>query len=55
MQFIVLLLTLCSIATPAFAATTVLRVGHFPNVTHAQGVIGHALTRQGKGWSLDLT
>lgn len=28
----------------------VLRIGHFPNVTHAQGVIGHALTRQHKGW-----
>jgi NitT/TauT family transport system substrate-binding protein len=27
-----------------------LRVGHFPNLTHAQGVIGHALTRAGKGW-----
>jgi NitT/TauT family transport system substrate-binding protein len=29
---------------------TVLRFGHFPNITHAQGVVGHALTRQGKGW-----
>lgn len=28
----------------------VLRVGHFPNVTHAQGLAAHALTRQGKGW-----
>lgn len=27
-----------------------LRMGHFPNITHAQGVIAHALTRQGKGW-----
>jgi NitT/TauT family transport system substrate-binding protein len=26
------------------------RFGHFPNITHAQGVIGHALSRQGKGW-----
>ena len=25
-------------------------MGHFPNVTHAQGVIAHALSRQGKGW-----
>src|SRR5213082_4170332 len=24
--------------------------GHFPNITHAQGVIAHALSRQGKGW-----
>jgi len=28
----------------------VLRVGHFPNVTHAQAVIGHALARQGRSW-----
>src|SRR5215216_1139914 len=27
-----------------------IRFGHFPNITHAQGVIAHALTRQGKGW-----
>src|SRR5262249_41861060 len=29
---------------------TVVRFGHFPNITHAQGVIAHALSRQGKGW-----
>ncbi len=29
---------------------TKIRVGHFPNITHAQGVIAHALSRQGKGW-----
>src|SRR5262244_3549992 len=29
---------------------TKIRFGHFPNITHAQGVIAHALTRQGKGW-----
>src|SRR3982751_2911504 len=28
----------------------VIRFGHFPNITHAQGVIAHAMTRQGKGW-----
>lgn len=28
----------------------VLRVGHFPTITHAQGLIGHGLTRQNKGW-----
>ena len=32
------------------AEKIVLRVGHFPNITHAQGVIGHGLTREGKGW-----
>ncbi len=29
---------------------TVIRVGHFPNVTHAQAMIGHALSRQGRGF-----
>src|SRR5436305_4305786 len=28
----------------------VIRFGHFPNITHAQGVIEHALSRKGKGW-----
>jgi sulfonate transport system substrate-binding protein len=27
-----------------------IRVGHFPNVTHVQALVGHALSRQGKGW-----
>src|SRR5436189_4367607 len=29
---------------------TVIRFGHFPNITHAQGLNAKALTRQGKGW-----
>src|SRR6266705_4302352 len=29
---------------------TTIRFGHFPNITHAQGVIAHALSRRGKGW-----
>jgi NitT/TauT family transport system substrate-binding protein len=28
----------------------VLRVGHFPNLTHAHGLVAHALTRKGQGW-----
>jgi len=32
------------------ADKTVIRVGHFPNLTHAQGVIAHGLSRSGKGW-----
>src|SRR5213075_1327326 len=36
---------------PVSAADKVtVRFGHFPNVTHAQGVIAHAFSRQGKGW-----
>jgi NitT/TauT family transport system substrate-binding protein len=31
-------------------AETVIRVGHFPNITHAQGIIAHALSGKGKGW-----
>ncbi|HJT81238.1 MAG TPA: hypothetical protein VJ719_08580, partial [Chthoniobacterales bacterium] len=34
----------------AGAEETIIRFGHFPNVTHAQGVIAHAFSRQGKGW-----
>lgn len=34
----------------AQAQKTTIRFGHFPNVTHAQGVIAHGLSRQGKGW-----
>jgi len=36
--------------SPVEAQKAVIRVGHFPNVTHAQGVIGHALARQGRGF-----
>ncbi|MCG3150203.1 MAG: hypothetical protein PCFJNLEI_03683 [Verrucomicrobiae bacterium] len=32
------------------AEQKVIRVGHFPNITHAQGVIAHGLSRAGKGW-----
>ncbi|MFI5357166.1 MAG: ABC transporter substrate-binding protein [Opitutales bacterium] len=32
------------------AENVVLRVGYFPNVTHAQGVIGSQGTREGHGW-----
>ncbi len=36
--------------TAAPADKVVVRVGHFPNVTHAQAVIAHALSREGRGW-----
>jgi len=32
------------------AGNTVVRVGHFPNITHAQALVAHNLSRQGKGW-----
>ena len=38
-------------AAAAFSfSETKIRVGHFPNITHAQGVVAHALSRKGKGW-----
>jgi sulfonate transport system substrate-binding protein len=27
-----------------------IRIGHFPNVTHVQALVAHALSRRGKGW-----
>jgi len=40
---------LASLAT-ASAQQTTLRVGYFPNVTHAQALVASQLSRQGKGW-----
>lgn len=41
---------LASCSKKAITADSPLRFGHFPNITHIQGLVGHALTRQGKGW-----
>lgn len=52
-KFFLLGLVLALICFPRIGsgqAKTVIRFGHFPNITHAQGVIAHALSRQGKGW-----
>ena len=40
------LLTLTSFA----ADKVILRIGHFPNITHAQALVASQLQRQGKGW-----
>ena len=45
-----LLITFGLTAPGLAAAGTILRVGYFPNVTHAQGIIGSHTSRQGKGW-----
>jgi NitT/TauT family transport system substrate-binding protein len=38
-------------STPtSLLAQTILRVGHFPNITHAQALVAHGLSRHGKGW-----
>src|ERR1700682_752847 len=46
-----LLSIVVAVASAASAmAETKIRVGHFPNVTHVQALVAHALSRQGKGW-----
>lgn len=51
MRSIYSLLLLCTAwLTNTASAETVLRVGHFPNITHAQALVAHNLSRQGKGW-----
>src|SRR3954451_10706439 len=44
-----LLALLCPIDSTALAENRI-RVGHFPNITHAQALVAHNLSRQGKGW-----
>lgn len=49
------ILTLAAIALAGVPLTSVaepqiLRIGYFPNVTHAHGVIGSHTTREGRGW-----
>jgi NitT/TauT family transport system substrate-binding protein len=46
----VLLVLSLGLGASTRAEKVVVRVGHFPNVTHAQGVVAHGLSRAGKGW-----
>src|SRR5438105_9462059 len=48
--FALSILVAAFVSGPVPGATKI-RAGHFPNITHAQGVIALALSRQGKGWS----
>jgi NitT/TauT family transport system substrate-binding protein len=43
-------LPLLFLAGPARAEPVTLRVGYFPNITHAQGLIGSETTREKRGW-----
>jgi NitT/TauT family transport system substrate-binding protein len=45
-----LALLLIPLALTIAGEKTVIRVGHFPNITHVQGLVAHGLSRQGKGW-----
>ncbi len=50
MRSYIALLFLVAAVTVSAAEKAVLRVGYFPNVTHAQGVIGRTLSHEQKGW-----
>ena len=50
LRFLAVPLALLAAASAGFAQQTVLRVGHFPNITHAQALVAAQLSRQGKGW-----
>ena len=47
---LVLVSTILAMHQASAEEKIVIRFGHFPNITHAQGVIAHALSRKGKGW-----
>src|SRR4051812_2120857 len=47
---LVLASTILAMQRASAEEKVVIRFGHFPNITHAQGVIAHAFSRQGKGW-----
>jgi NitT/TauT family transport system substrate-binding protein len=48
--FLLLFFVFVAGAARAREEKIILRVGHFPNVTHAQAVIAHGLSRDGRGW-----
>jgi NitT/TauT family transport system substrate-binding protein len=50
LSFLALPILTASLVSGPASGETKIRVGHFPNITHAQAVIAHALSRQGKGW-----
>ena len=39
-----------AVFVPGASAQTKIRLGHFPNITHAQALVASQLSRQGKGW-----
>jgi hypothetical protein len=42
-----LALLLITVAVSVAGDKAVIRVGHFPNITHVQGLVAHNLSRQG--------
>jgi NitT/TauT family transport system substrate-binding protein len=49
-HFATLLLLTLRISLASGGERTIIRIGHFPNITHAQALVAHHLSRQGKGW-----
>ena len=47
-------LAVCAVLFGALSAVaadkTIVRFGHFPNITHFQALVANNLSRQGKGW-----
>lgn len=50
MKVLRLFCLLALLAASLRAEKVTLRVGYFPNITHAQGLIGSETTREGRGW-----
>lgn len=48
-SFRFVVLALLALAAP-LTAEDVIRLGHFPNITHAQALVASQLSRQGRGW-----
>ncbi len=47
----IFLSSICLAGTVSIArGETKIRVGHFPNVTHQQALVAHAMSRRGDGW-----
>ena len=50
-QFRSIVLAFAALVAPLAAQDkAVIRIGHFPNITHAQALVASQLTRQGNGW-----
>lgn len=44
------ILAVCGLSSCSKQQSNVVRIGHFPNISHAQALVAHNLSRQGKGW-----
>jgi NitT/TauT family transport system substrate-binding protein len=46
----ILVATTLAATASAHAQQDILRVGHFPNITHVQALVAHGLSRKGESW-----